>query len=41
MDVLLAAQALALRLPSDQFVVATTNVADLIQFVPARLWSDI
>ena len=40
-DVILAAQALSLGLPDTDFVVATSNVGHLTQFVPAALWSDI
>ncbi len=40
-DVILAAQALGLGLPLSDFVVATTNVGHLSQFVPAALWTDI
>ncbi len=40
-DVLIAAQMLDLGLPLSDFVVATTNVGHLSQFVPAALWTDI
>ncbi len=40
-DVILAAQALSLRVPAQDLVVATTNVAHLSLFVPAGLWTDI
>ena len=40
-DVLLAAQALGLRIPVQDLVVATTNVAHLSRFVPAEIWTDI
>ena len=40
-DVILAAQALGLGLPTSDFVLATTNVGHLSQFVPAALWTDI
>jgi predicted nucleic acid-binding protein len=40
-DVILAAQALSLGLLPRDFVVATTNVAHLAQFVPANLWTNI
>lgn len=40
-DVILAAQALSLELPTDEFVIATTNPGHLTRFVPAELWSDI
>lgn len=40
-DVILAAQALSLKLPDDQFVVATENVGHLGQFVPARDWRSV
>lgn len=38
-DVILAAQVLDAGLMPADFVVATTNVAHLSQFVPAELWS--
>lgn len=40
-DAILAAQALALRLPEGETVVATTNVGHLERFVDARHWSAI
>lgn len=40
-DVILAAQALAVGVPRADFVVATTNVVHLARFVPARHWSQI
>ena len=40
-DVILAAQALGLGIPVSDFVIATTNVGHLSQFVPAVLWTDI
>lgn len=40
-DVILAAQALDMQLPPTDFVVATSNVAHLAQFVPAEEWSRI
>lgn len=40
-DVLIAAQALSLGIPSEQLIVATTNVGHLSQFLTASLWSDI
>jgi hypothetical protein len=40
-DVLIAAQVLDMNLKDGKFVVATTNVGHLSQFVPAKLWSDI
>lgn len=40
-DVILAAQALGLGLPLSEFVIATTNVGHLSQFIPAALWTDI
>jgi hypothetical protein len=40
-DVILAAQAHRLALAGDEVVVATTNVAHLARFVPARKWDEI
>ena len=40
-DVILAAQALSLVTPTDNVIVATTNVGHLARMVPARLWHDI
>ena len=40
-DALIAAQLLDLGLLTSDFVLATTNVAHLSQFVPAALWTDI
>lgn len=40
-DVILAAQALTLGVPSSDLIVATSNVGHLAQFVPAALWTDI
>jgi predicted nucleic acid-binding protein len=40
-DVILAAQVLSRGLKPADFVVATTNMAHLSQFVPAELWSSI
>jgi predicted nucleic acid-binding protein len=40
-DVILAAQILSLGLRPADFVVATTNMTHLAQFVPAELWSSI
>ena len=40
-DVILAAQALSLGLPADEFVVATSNVEHLAVMVPARNWREI
>lgn len=40
-DVILAAQTLALGLPPDEYVVATTNVGHLAQFVSAEVWERI
>ena len=40
-DVLIAAQALDLGLPTADFIIATTNVGHLSQFVPADLWTNI
>jgi hypothetical protein len=40
-DAILAAQALNLGLPTSEFIVATTNVGYLAQFVPCDLWTNI
>lgn len=40
-DVILAAQCQNLRLPGEEYVVATTNVGHLTLFVPADLWTNI
>jgi predicted nucleic acid-binding protein len=40
-DVILAAQALTLGIPAGDLVVATSNLAHLVRFVPADLWSNI
>ena len=40
-DVILAAQAPALAVPTTEIVVATSNVAHLSRFVPADLWTNI
>jgi predicted nucleic acid-binding protein len=40
-DAILAAQTVLLSGPSDQVIVATTNVGHLSLFVSARLWRDI
>ena len=40
-DVILAAQAQSLRLPTDRYIVATTNTAHLNRFVPAADWTTI
>jgi predicted nucleic acid-binding protein len=40
-DVIVAAQALSLGLDAQRFVVATTNIRHLSQFVPADLWQNI
>lgn len=40
-DVVLAAQALTLGVPTSELVVATSNVGHLSRFVPAQVWSDI
>ena len=40
-DALIAAQALDLRLPIQDFMIATTNVGHLCLFAPADLWSNI
>jgi len=40
-DVLIAAQALTLGVPTVDLVIATTNVGHLARFVPAALWPNI
>jgi len=40
-DVILAAQALTLAVPTADLIVATSNPAHLSRFVPADLWSNI
>lgn len=40
-DVILAVQALIVGSPAGSFVVATTNVGHLSQFVSAKLWSSV
>ncbi len=40
-DVLIAAQALDLGLPTSEFVIATVNVAHIVLFAPAVLWTNI
>lgn len=40
-DVILAAQALTLGIPTGDLIVATSNAAHLSRFVPADLWSKI
>jgi predicted nucleic acid-binding protein len=40
-DVILAAQALTLRVPTSDLIVATSNVSHLSRFVPADHWSNI
>jgi predicted nucleic acid-binding protein len=40
-DVVLAAQALTMGVPSSDLVVATTNIGHLAQFVAAAKWTDI
>lgn len=40
-DVILAAQALTLDVPTGEVVLATSNVRHLSRFVPAQIWSDI
>ena len=39
--VLIAAQALDLRLPSSDLIIATTNVGHLTRFLAADLWTNI
>jgi hypothetical protein len=40
-DVLIAAQALTMGIPSSELVIATTNVGHLSRFVTADLWENI
>ena len=40
-DVLIAAQALTMGVPTSDLVIATTNVGHLARFVPADLWTNI
>ena len=40
-DVILAAQALTLGIPTGDLVIATSNVSHIARFVPADLWSSI
>ena len=40
-DIILSAQALSLRVPVSDIIIATTNVGHLSLFVPADLWSNI
>ncbi len=40
-DVLIAAQALDMRLPQTDFIIATVNVGHLALFAPADLWTNI
>ncbi len=40
-DVILAAQTLSLELQPENYVVATTNVSHLTQFVSAELWTNL
>jgi len=40
-DVILAAQALTLGIPSSDLIVATSNVTHLARFVPADIWTNI
>jgi 7,8-dihydro-6-hydroxymethylpterin-pyrophosphokinase len=40
-DVILAAQALTLEVPTAEIVVATSNVGHLSHFVSALVWSEI
>jgi hypothetical protein len=40
-DVLIACQALDFGLPTDEFIVATTNIGHLSLFVPADTWKNI
>jgi hypothetical protein len=40
-DMTLAAQAVMLGIPTNNLIIATTNVSHLTQFVPADFWSNI
>jgi len=40
-DVIIAAQALDMGIPSSDLVIATTNVGHLSQFANAELWQDV
>ena len=40
-DILIAAQALDLGLPTSEFVIATSNIRHMSRFVPCKLWQDI
>lgn len=40
-DVILAAQCLNLGIPLSDFILATTNIGHLAQFVPCDLWTNI
>jgi hypothetical protein len=40
-DVILAAQVLQSQFPAGEFVVATSNLSHLSQFVPAELWTNL
>jgi hypothetical protein len=40
-DVILAAQALRLRTPPGNLIIATTNIRHLAPFVAAKRWQDI
>lgn len=40
-DVILSAQALSLGLTISDYVIATTNIRHLAQFVPCELWTNI
>ena len=40
-DVLIAAQALDMGLDLSSFIIATSNVGHLVQFVPADIWPNI
>jgi len=40
-DVLIAAQALDMNLPTSEFIIATVNVGHLSLFAPADLWTNI
>ena len=40
-DMILVAQALTLKLPREEVIIATHNVSDIAPFFPAKSWEDI